>query len=267
MEMTYYLAVDIGASSGRHMLSHLEDGKLVLEEIYRFPNGMTEKNGHKVWDVERLFAEILNGMKQCARLGKIPHSMGIDTWAVDYVLLDGQGRRIGDAAAYRDGRTQGMDEKVYAHITEEELYHRTGIQKQIFNTIYQLAAVREQHPKWLEQADCLLMMPDYFHFLLTGKKVQEYTNATTTQLVSPVTKDWDEQLIRQLGYPRRCSGDPVPGRTGEPGGGRPERSGFSCKVIRRPHTIPPRRWRRCQRRRKRRSISAPAHGRSWEPNG
>lgn len=111
METTYYLAVDIGASSGRHMLSHLEDGKLVLEEIYRFPNGMTEKNGHKVWDVERLFAEILNGMKQCARLGKIPHSMGIDTWAVDYVLLDGQGRRIGDAAAYRDGRTQGMDKK------------------------------------------------------------------------------------------------------------------------------------------------------------
>ena len=172
METTYYLAVDIGASSGRHMLSHLEDGKLVLEEIYRFPNGMTEKNGHKVWDVERLFAEILNGMKQCARLGKIPHSMGIDTWAVDYVLLDGQGRRIGDAAAYRDGRTQGMDEKVYAQITEEELYRRTGIQKQIFNTIYQLAAVKEQHPKWLEQADCLLMMPDYFHFLLTGKKVQ-----------------------------------------------------------------------------------------------
>ena len=108
METTYYLAVDIGASSGRHMLSHLEDGKLVLEEIYRFPNGMTEKNGHKVWDVERLFAEILNGMKQCVRLGKIPHSMGIDTWAVDYVLLDGQGGRIGDAAAYRDGRTQGM---------------------------------------------------------------------------------------------------------------------------------------------------------------
>ena len=85
--------------------------------------------------------------------GKIPHSMGIDTWAVDYVLLDGQGRRIGDAAAYRDGRTQGMDKKVYAHITEEELYRRTGIQKQIFNTIYQLAAVREQHPKWLEQAE------------------------------------------------------------------------------------------------------------------
>jgi|GEM_PF-5349974 len=233
MEMTYYLAVDIGASSGRHMLSHLEDGKLILEEIYRFPNGMTEKSGHKVWDVERLFAEILNGMKQCARLGKIPHSMGIDTWAVDYVLLDGQGRRIGDAAAYRDGRTQGMDKKVYAHITEEELYHRTGIQKQIFNTIYQLAAVREQHPKWLEQADCLLMMPDYFHFLLTGKKVQEYTNATTTQLVSPVTKDWDEQLIRQLGYPRRLFQEiRMPGyELGSLRGEIQKEVGFSCKVI------------------------------------
>lgn len=233
METTYYLAVDIGASSGRHMLSHLEDGKLVLEEIYRFPNGMTEKNGHKVWDVERLFAEILNGMKQCVRLGKIPHSMGIDTWAVDYVLLDGQGGRIGDAAAYRDGRTQGMDEKVYAQITEEELYRRTGIQKQIFNTIYQLAAVKEQHPKWLEQADCLLMMPDYFHFLLTGKKVQEYTNATTTQLVSPVTKDWDEELIRQLGYPRRLFQEiRMPGyELGSLRGEIRKEVGFSCKVV------------------------------------
>ena len=233
METTYYLAVDIGASSGRHMLSHLEDGKLVLEEIYRFPNGMTEKNGHKVWDVERLFAEILNGMKQCVRLEKIPHSMGIDTWAVDYVLLDGQGGRIGDAAAYRDGRTQGMDEKVYAQITEEELYRRTGIQKQIFNTIYQLAAVKEQHPKWLEQADCLLMMPDYFHFLLTGKKVQEYTNATTTQLVSPVTKDWDEELIRQLGYPRRLFQEiRMPGyELGSLRGEIRKEVGFSCKVV------------------------------------
>lgn len=136
MEMTYYLAVDIGASSGRHMLSHLEDGKLVLEEIYRFPNGMTEKNGHKVWDVERLFAEILNGMKQCARLGKIPHSMGIDTWAVDYVLLDGQGRRIGDAAAYRDGRTQGMDEKSVCSYHGGRTLPQNRNQKQIFNTIY-----------------------------------------------------------------------------------------------------------------------------------
>lgn len=203
MEKTYYLAVDIGASSGRHMLSHLKDGKMVLEEIYRFPNGMTEKDGHKVWDVEQLFCEILTGMKKCASIGKIPASMGIDTWAVDYVLLDKNDNRIGDAFAYRDGRTSGMDEKVYETIPEETLYAKTGIQKQIFNTIYQLMAVKEQTPEVLRKAKSMLMIPDYFHFLLTGKKVQEYTNATTTQLVDPVTKDWDMELIEALGYPKQ----------------------------------------------------------------
>ena len=102
MGTNYYLAVDIGASSGRHMLSHMENGKMILEEIYRFPNGMVEKNGHKVWDVDKLFEEILTGMKKCALAGKIPYSMGIDTWAVDFVLLDENDRRIGDAVAYRD---------------------------------------------------------------------------------------------------------------------------------------------------------------------
>ena len=101
MNTKYYLAVDIGASSGRHMLSHLENGKIVLEEIYRFPNGMIEKNGHKVWDVDQLFQEILTGMKKCAMVGKIPYSMGIDTWAVDFVLLDENDERIGDGT---DGR-------------------------------------------------------------------------------------------------------------------------------------------------------------------
>ena len=106
MNTKYYLAVDIGASSGRHMLSHLENGKIVLEEIYRFPNGMIEKNGHKVWDVDQLFQEILIGMKKCAMVGKIPYSMGIDTWAVDFVLLDENDERIGNAVAYRDRRTE-----------------------------------------------------------------------------------------------------------------------------------------------------------------
>lgn len=160
MEKTYYLAVDIGASSGRHMLSHLKDGKMVLEEIYRFPNGMTEKDGHKVWDVEQLFCEILTGMKKCASIGKIPASMGIDTWAVDYVLLDKNDNRIGDAFAYRDGRTSGMDEKVYETIPEETLYAKTGIQKQIFNTIYQLMAGKEQTPEVLRKAESMLMIPD-----------------------------------------------------------------------------------------------------------
>ena len=233
MDRKYYLAVDIGASSGRHMLSHLEDGKMVLEEIYRFPNGMTEKDGHKIWDVDQLFKEILAGMKKCALAGKIPYSMGIDTWAVDFVLLDAKDKRIGDAVAYRDGRTAGMDEKVYEHIPEEMLYQKTGIQKQIFNTIYQLMAVKEQTPQQLKKAKTMLMIPDYFHFLLTGKKVQEYTNATTTQLVDPKTKDWDRELIEKLGYPEEIFEKiKSPGyEVGELTEKIREKVGFNCKVV------------------------------------
>ena len=133
----YYLAIDIGASSGRHILGHMEDGKMVLEEMYRFPNGMTEENGQRCWNVKALFRAILEGMKKCKEAGKIPVSMGIDTWAVDFVLLDKKNKMLGDAVGYRDSRTAGMDEKVYEIIPEEKLYERTGIQKQIFNTIYQ----------------------------------------------------------------------------------------------------------------------------------
>ena len=167
-ETGYYLAIDIGASSGRHILAHLEEGKMVLEEVHRFPNGMVEKDGELVWDVEELFAQIKLGMKKCAELGKIPVSVGVDTWGVDFVLLDREGSRIGNAVAYRDGRTKGMDEEVYKLIPEDELYARTGIQKAIFNTVYQLMALKTKKPEYLEKAETLLMMPDYFHYLLSG---------------------------------------------------------------------------------------------------
>lgn len=196
----YYLAIDIGASSGRHMLASMRDGKMQLEEVYRFPNGMDDKNGTLCWDVKRLFTEIKNGLKKCKEIGKIPVSMAIDTWGVDYVLLDKDDRILGDTVGYRDSRTEGMDEKVYEVIPQDELYARTGIQKQIFNTVYQLMAVKELHPEYLEQAESILMIPDYFHFLLTGVKKNEYTNATTGQLVSPKTNDWDYELIDMLGY-------------------------------------------------------------------
>lgn len=229
----YYLAIDIGASSGRHILGHMEDGKMVLEEIHRFPNGMKEKDGHKCWDTEALFSAIVEGMKKCKEAGKIPVSMGIDTWAVDFVLLDKEDRMIGNAVGYRDSRTAGMDKKVYEIIPEESLYGRTGIQKQIFNTIYQLMAVKEQHQEALEQAESMLMIPEYFNFLLTGKKAAEYTNASTTQLVSPKTKDWDYELIGMLGYPER-----IFQRIEKPGtilGSLTEELqrevGFDCKVI------------------------------------
>lgn len=210
----YYLAVDIGASSGRHMLSWVEDGKIQLEEVYRFENGMVQKNGHLCWDTEKLFAEIVEGMKRCKERGKIPSCMGIDTWAVDFVLLDQEGKLLGDSVGYRDARTQGMDEKVSQIISGEELYERTGIQKQIFNTIYQLMAVKEETPDLMEQAEALLMIPDYFNYRLTGVQKTEYTNATTTQLVSPVTKQWDMELIQKLGYKSSLFGEiTMPGTT------------------------------------------------------
>lgn len=229
----YYLAIDIGASGGRHMLAHMEGGRMVLEEIYRFPNGMTEHQGGKVWDTDRLFSEIMTGMKKCKEIGKIPVSMGIDTWAVDFVLLDKEDKMIGNAVAYRDDRTVGMDEKVYEVIPEKELYERTGIQKQIFNTIYQLMALKEKHPEQLAKAEKMLMLPDYFNFLLTGKCVTEYTNATTTQLVSPKTKEWDMDLISRLGYPEK-----IFQKIQKPGTELgvlqekiAEKAGFSCKVV------------------------------------
>lgn len=197
----YYLAVDIGASSGRHILGYMEDGRIVMEEIYRFENGMDRKNGHLMWDTKRLFGEIINGMKVCKQLQKIPVSMSIDTWAVDYVLLDKEENILGAAYGYRDSRSAGMDEKVYQVISEKELYQRTGIQKQIFNTIYQLMAVKQYAPEYLEKAETFLMLPDYFQFLLTGRKMSEYTNGTSTQLVSTGKKQWDVELIRRLSYP------------------------------------------------------------------
>ena len=229
----YYLAIDIGASSGRHMLASVADGKMQLEEIYRFPNGMDNVNGTLCWDVKRLFTEIKNGLKKCKELGKIPVSMGIDTWAVDYVLLDKDDRILGDTVGNRDSRTDGMDQKVYEVISQSALYERTGIQKQMFNTIYQLMAVKEQHPEYMEQAESLLMIPDYFQFLLTGVKKMEYTNATSTQLIDPKTNDWDYELIEMLGYNRKMfrpvsmPGTVVGNFTKE----IQEEVGFDCKVV------------------------------------
>ena len=229
----YYLAIDIGASSGRHILAHLEENRMVLEEVHRFPNGMVEKDGEHVWDVDELFRQIKLGLKKCAQLGKIPVSVGVDTWGVDFVLLDGDGARIGNAVAYRDGRTRGMDEEVYKIIPEDELYARTGIQKAIFNTIYQLMALKVKKPEHLEKAHTMLLMPDYFHYMLSDVAATEYTEATTGQLVSPETKDWDMELIERLGYPKRIFQRMVtPGTVlGELTAEVQAEVGFNCKVV------------------------------------
>lgn len=229
----YYLAIDIGASSGRHILAHLEEGRMVLEEVHRFPNGMVEKDGEHVWDVDELFRQIKLGLKKCAQLGKIPVSVGVDTWGVDFVLLDENGARIGNAVAYRDKRTNGMDEEVYKIIPEDELYARTGIQKAIFNTIYQLMALKVKKPEQLEKAQTMLLMPDYFHYMLSGVAATEYTEATTGQLVSPQTKDWDMELIERLGYPKRIFQRMVtPGTVlGDLTAEVQAEVGFNCKVV------------------------------------
>lgn len=229
----YFLAIDIGASSGRHILGHLECGKLRFEEIHRFENGMKDRNGEYCWDLPELFREIKLGMKKCKDMGKVPYSVGIDTWGVDFILLDKNDKIIGNAVSYRDRRTNGVDEKVYSIISENKLYARTGIQKQIFNTIYQLMAMKEQHPDYLENAEDFLMIPDYFHFLLSGVKRCEYTNATTTQMVSPMTKDWDRELIALLGYPNKifaklaCPGSTLGFLTKE----IQEDVGYNCKIV------------------------------------
>lgn len=229
----YYLAVDIGASSGRHILGSIEDGKIVLEEIYRFENGMVNKNGNLCWELDRLFTEIKNGLKKCSELGKIPTSMGIDTWGVDYILLDSNNHVLGNTVGYRDKRTEGMDGKVYEIISEDDLYQRTGIQKQIFNTIYQLMSVKTKNPEHMDAAKSLLMIPDYFNFLLTGNKLQEYTNATTGQLVSPITKDWDYELIEMLGYNKDMFCKMATPKTvvGNFSSDIKEEVGFDCEVV------------------------------------
>lgn len=230
---SYYLAVDIGASSGRHMLAHMENGTMKLEEIYRFQNGMKEQNGALCWDFDRLFAEIKRGMIRCRELGRIPVSMGIDTWGVDFVLLDSEDKVLGQTVGYRDSRTSGMDRIVESVIPREQLYKRTGIQKQVYNTIYQLQAIKEAHPEYMERAQSILMTPDYFHFLLTGEKKMEYTIATTSELINAAEGDWDMELIRGLGFPERIF-QPVsmPGTVvGRLSESVREEVGFDCKVV------------------------------------
>ncbi len=199
--MKYYLSIDIGASSGRHILSSVQNGKLVLEEVYRFENGMTQKDGHLVWEYEKLFSNIIEGLKECKKLGKIPVSVGIDTWGVDYALIDADGKVIGDVYAYRDGRTEEPIKKVHEIIPFETLYKRTGSQFQIYNTIYQLYT--DKLSGKLDKAERFLMMPDFFNYLLTGVMKNEFTNASTTGLMSAKTRDWDMETVKELGLPEK----------------------------------------------------------------
>ena len=229
----YYLAVDIGASGGRHILGRLENGKLVVEEMYSFNNSMRYEAGHLVWDTKLLFDEICFGLAKCGDAGKAPRSMGVDTWGVDYVLLDKNKDKIGKAYAYRDNRTSGMISELEAIFSPKEMYRHTGMHKMPINSIYQLMAHRKFEPDDMDAAAYFLMLPDYLHFLLTGEITNEYTNATTTQLINVHTKDWDREIISKIGIDHSIfSSLSMPGtRVGELKSDIARSIGFSCDIV------------------------------------
>lgn len=199
--MQYYLGIDIGASSGRHMLGHMENNKIVLEEIYRFENKICRIHEKDCWDIDYLFNEVVKGIKECVRIGKIPVSLSIDTWACDFVLLDDKGNRLCDCVSYRDDWVEGMMEEAFTKMDKRTLYEKTGIQFQKFNTLYQLMALQKENPNILKKAKHFLMVPDYLVYRLTSVFTNEYTNASTTQMVNVHTQTWDKEMLHTFHLP------------------------------------------------------------------
>lgn len=196
--MKYYLAVDIGASSGRHLLGWNEGGKILTKEVYRFPNGVKESGGHLTWDIESLVSNVKRGIDEALKISPDIVSLSIDTWGVDYVLMKGDSEVL-PCYAYRDLRTIEPIEEVHKLIPFEELYAKTGIQLQTFNTIYQLYA--DKLAGRLEGVTDFLLMPEYLLYKLCGVKSHEYTNATTGGMVNAKTRQYDPEIISRLGLP------------------------------------------------------------------
>lgn len=199
MSIIYNLAFDFGASSGRMILSKFENGKIELEELHRFANEPVRIGKYFYWDTFRLYHELKTGLKKAAAR-KIPiSSLAIDTWGVDYGLIDKQGNLIGNPVNYRDDRTIGVIDEVDAVVPLEELYASTGIQFMNFNTVFQFYADKKMRPEIYNKADKFLMMPDLFNYFLTGKMYNEYTNASTGQLLDAKKRTWDIELLKRIG--------------------------------------------------------------------
>lgn len=234
MDIKYYAAVDIGGSSGRLILAHTENKRIVCEEIHRFSNDLKKNSeGTLIWDTSALFENIVEGLSLCKRAGKIPVSVAVDMWGVDFVLLDGDGRIVGDAVSNRDGRTEGMDTLFEKEMSFEELYSITGIQKMQLNTVYQMKAILEKHPEQLSEAKHFLMLPDYMTYLLSGRIASEYTNASTTAMLDAREREWsgrildtlkvDKSIMPPIVYPCESAGRLLPEIA--------DRVGFDCEVI------------------------------------
>ncbi len=202
MTLRHCVAVDLGASSGRVMLARYDSGQhtLSLHEIHRFVNCLQKQDGFDTWDIDGLEAEIRTGLNKVCEQGILIDSIGIDTWGVDYVLLNRDGQRVGLPVSYRDSRTDGVMARAIEQLGKAQIYRRSGIQFLPFNTLYQLRALVEQQPEVAAEVAHALLIPDYFSYRLTGKMNWEYTNATTTQLVNIQTDNWDEDLLNWTGH-------------------------------------------------------------------
>lgn len=202
------LAVDLGAESGRVMAVHFDGNSLEVAELHRFPNVAVAVTGTLHWDFLRLWHDIQAGIER----GKVlqPASIGVDTWGVDFALLDRQGNLIGNPVQYRDGRTAGMMERVFAKVPKSEVFAQTGIQFMPINTLYQMMSLVESRSPHLQIADTFLMAPDLLNYWLTGVKVVEFTNATTTQMFNPLTGSWAVEMLDRLGIPSRILPEIVP---------------------------------------------------------
>ena len=193
--MKAYVAVDIGASSGRLMLGQLEDGKLKLQEMHRFKNGFEFKNNYDRWNIDYLIDEIFKGLEKIKESGYTEVSLGIDTWAVDYVLVGKDGKKLQDPISYRDKRTSNSINELTTEVSKEYIYKKTGIQFLNFNTLYQLF---EEDKELLKKTDKIMMIPDYIGYILTGKAVTEITNASTTQMLSLREGLFDKNLLEKV---------------------------------------------------------------------
>ncbi len=197
--MKYALAIDIGASSGRHIVGWSEDGQIKTCEVYRFANGVQMNQGHLIWDIRKLFSNVVSGIREAFRQYPRIESLSIDTWGVDYVLMRGE-KEVLPCYAYRDSRTEAVIPKVHEKVPFSELYRRTGCQFQPFNSVYQLCDDLQRGR--LEGVTDVLMLPEYLMYKLTGVKMREYTNATTMGLVNAQTGEFDVEILEKLGLPR-----------------------------------------------------------------
>lgn len=197
-----YLAIDMGASSGRHVIGTFDGQKLALEEVYRFENGPVEVGGSLFWDLLSQWSHVKNGMRAAAtKMNGAITSVGVDTWGVDFALLGRDDTLLGNPYQYRDARTDGMMDYAFSLVPREEIFQHTGLQFLQFNSLFQMLAMKKQRSPILEQAESFLMIPDIFHWLMTGVKVNEFTEATTSQMFNPTTGSWATALLSKFGLP------------------------------------------------------------------